>query len=222
MKIAVLGATGTIGRALVPVLARDHDVLAISRRPFDGSNGVRWTQADATNARAMQKALRGIEVVYYLVHSLGSADFEERDRNAAATIAQVAADAGVRQLLYLGGLGDGSPDLSRHLRSRAETANVLAAGSVPLTTLRAAMVVGPGSAAFETIVALVDRLPAMICPRWVSTPTQPIAIADIVAYLAAAAGADQMIGQSFDAGGPEVMTYRAMIEKIALSVASTR
>ena len=212
----MFGATGTIGRALVPVLAREHDVIAISRRPRDGSNGVRWMQADATDARATAKALEGIEVAYYLVHSLGSDDFEERDRNAAATVAHAAADAGVRQLLYLGGLGDDSPDLSRHLRSRAETAKVLAGGSVPLTTVRAAMVVGPGSAAFETIVALVDRLPAMICPRWVSTPTQPIAIADIVEYLAAAAGADQMIGQSFDAGGPEVMTYRAMIEKIAL------
>src|SRR4029079_4739039 len=101
---------------------------------------------------------------------------------------------GLQQLVSLGGLGDSSPDLSRHLRSRAETATVLASGSVPLTTLRAAMVVGPGSAAFETIVALVDRLPAMICPRWVSTPTQPIALADIVAYLAAAAGADEMLG----------------------------
>jgi uncharacterized protein YbjT (DUF2867 family) len=215
MRIAVLGATGTIGRALVPVLAQEHDVVAISRRRHDGSNDVRWTQADATDSAAMEKALEGIDVAYYLVHSLGSVDFEERDRIAAATVARAAARAGLRQLLYLGGLGDRSPDLSRHLRSRAETAQVLAAGSVPLTTLRAAMVVGPGSAAFETIVALVDRLPAMICPRWVSTPTQPIALADIVTYLAAAAGADEMFGQSFDAGGPEVMTYRKMIEQIA-------
>jgi uncharacterized protein YbjT (DUF2867 family) len=215
VKIAVLGATGTIGRALVPVLAQEHDVIAISRRPRHGSDGVRWTQADATDARAMAKALEGVEVAYYLVHSLGSSDFEERDRIAAATVARSAARAELRQLLYLRGLGDRSPDLSRHLRSRAETAKVLAADSVPLTTLRAAMVVGPGSAAFETIVALVDRLPAMICPRWVSTPTQPIALGDIVAYLSAAAGADQMFGHSFDAGGPEVMTYRAMIEQVA-------
>lgn len=216
MKIAVLGATGTIGRALVPLLARDHEVVAISRRPHDVSGAVRWAQADATDDRGMEQALEGIEGAYYLVHSLGSVDFEERDRIAAATVARAAARVGLRQLVYLGGLGDRSPDLSRHLRSRAETAKVLAAGSVPLTTLRAAMVVGPGSAAFETIVALVDRLPAMICPRWVSTPTQPIALADIVAYLAAAAGDDRMFGQSFDAGGPEVMTYRAMIEQIAL------
>jgi uncharacterized protein YbjT (DUF2867 family) len=215
MRIAVFGATGTVGRALVPVLAEQHEVVAVSRRPGAGPSGVRWAQADVGDAKALDRVLQGIDVAYYLVHSLGSADFEQRDRTAAAMVAEAAARHGLQQLVYLGGLGDSSPDLSRHLRSRAETATVLASGSVPLTTLRAAMVVGPGSAAFETIVAIVDRLPAMICPRWVSTPTQPIALADIVAYLAAAAGADEMIGQSFDAGGPEVMTYRAMIEQIA-------
>jgi uncharacterized protein YbjT (DUF2867 family) len=215
VRIAVFGATGTVGQALVPVLAEQHEVVAISRRPREDSDGVRWVRADAGDAQSVESALEGIDVAYYLVHSLGSADFEQRDREAAATVAQAAARRGLRQILFLGGLGDSSPDLSRHLRSRAETARVLASGSVPVTTLRAAMVVGAGSAAFETIVALVDRLPAMICPRWVSTPTQPIAIADIVAYLAAAAGADEMLGQSFDAGGPEVMTYRSMIEQVA-------
>jgi uncharacterized protein YbjT (DUF2867 family) len=215
MRVAVFGATGTVGRALVPLLAEHHEVVAISRRHGGGTTGVRWAQADATDARAVERALEGIDVAYYLVHSLGSVDFEQRDRDAAATVAKAAAQRGLRQLVYLGGLGDSSTDLSRHLRSRAETARVLASGSVPVTTLRAAMVVGPGSAAFETIVALVDRLPAMICPRWVSTPTQPIALADVVAYLAAAAGADDMLGQSFDAGGPEVMTYRGMIEQVA-------
>jgi uncharacterized protein YbjT (DUF2867 family) len=215
VRIAVFGATGTVGQALVPVLAGQHEVVAISRRPHEDSDGVRWAQADAGDAQSVESALEGIDVAYYLVHSLGSTDFEQRDRDAAATVAQAAARRGLRQILYLGGLGESSPDLSRHLRSRAETARVLASGSVPVTTLRAAMVVGAGSAAFETIVALVDRLPAMICPRWVSTPTQPIALADIVAYLAAAAGADEMLGQSFDAGGPEVMTYRSMIEQVA-------
>ena len=112
-------------------------------------------------------------------------DFERRDRAAAETVAREASSApGLRQIVYLGGLGDDSPDLSPHLRSRIETGRALASGSVPVTTLRAAMVVGAGSAAFETILALVDRLPAMICPRWVSTPTQPIALDDVVAYLA--------------------------------------
>jgi uncharacterized protein YbjT (DUF2867 family) len=215
MRIAVLGATGTIGRALLPLLANEHDVLAISRRPHGQPNGVRWAQADVSDTASVQKAFEGIDVAYYLVHSLGSSDFAQRDRLAASVVARVAEDAGLRRLVYLGGLGDQSPELSPHLRSRAETAKVLASGSVPVTTLRAAMVIGAGSAAFETIVALVDRLPGMICPRWVSTPTQPIALADVTAYLAAAAGHEQMLGESFDVGGPDVMTYRDMIERIA-------
>ena len=215
MRIAVLGATGTVGRALVPLLAEKHDVVAISRRPLNLRHGIRTEPADATNGPSMRRVLQGVDVVYYLVHSLGTADFEERDRLAAETTTREAEHAGVRQLIYLGGLGDESADLSPHLRSRAETADILASGAVPLTTLRAAMVIGAGSAAFETIVALVDRLPGMICPRWVSTPTQPIALTDIAAYLAAAAGHDEMLGRSFDAGGPEIMTYRRMIESIA-------
>ena len=215
MKIAVLGATGTVGRALTPLLAQEHDVLALSRRPHAATKGVRWATADASDGASLQKAFAGVDVVYYLVHSLGSRDFEARDRLAAETVARETERAGVRQLVYLGGLGDESPELSRHLRSRAETAAVLGSGSVPVTTLRAAMVIGPGSAAFETITALVDRLPGMICPRWVSVRTQPIALSDVAAYLAAAAGNDAMLGQSFDAGGPEVMTYREMIERIA-------
>jgi uncharacterized protein YbjT (DUF2867 family) len=215
MRIAVLGATGTVGRALVPLLAQEHDVLAVSRRRREESAGVRWARADATNGAAVARVLDGVEIAYYLVHSLGSPAFEQRDRAAAETVAREAERAGVRQLVYLGGLGDDSQELSRHLRSRAETAAALASGSVPVTILRAAIVIGTGSAAFETIVALVDRLPGMVCPRWVSTRTQPIALDDIAAYLAAVAGCDAAIGDSFDAGGPDVMTYREMIERVA-------
>jgi uncharacterized protein YbjT (DUF2867 family) len=215
VRIAVLGASGTVGRALVPLLAREHEVVAVSRHPPDGATDVRWQAADVTDGDAVQRVLAGVDVAYYLVHSLGAADFEERDRAAAAATARAAELSGVRQIVYLGGLADSSEELSPHLRSRAETADVLASGRVPVTTLRAAMVVGPGSAAFETIVALVDRLPAMICPRWVTTPTQPIALEDVVAYLAGVAGLEDALGESFDAGGPEVMTYREMIQRIA-------
>jgi uncharacterized protein YbjT (DUF2867 family) len=151
----------------------------------------------------------------YLVHSLGQADFAARDRRGASIVARSAASRGLTQIVYLGGLGDESDDLSEHLKSRRETERCLAEGSVPLTTIRAGMVVGPGSAAFDTIRALVDRLPAMVCPRWVSTPTQPIAIDDVVRYIAGVCGNPEAIGQTFDAGGPEVMTYREMIERIA-------
>ena len=215
MKVAVLGATGTVGRALVPLLAERDEVVAISRRSSPTTNGVRSVAADVTDGEALGRALEGVDVLYYLVHSLDTADFHERDRIAATTTAREAERAGVRQIVYLGGLGDESPDLSPHLRSRAETAEHLASGSVPVTTLRVAMVIGPGSAAFETIVALVDRLPGMICPRWVSTSTQPIALNDVTAYLLGAAGREDMLGESFDAGGPDVMTYREMIEGIA-------
>ena len=215
MKAAVLGATGFIGRSLVPLLAQQMDVVAVSRGgDAPTTERVRAVAADATDARSLERALDGATVVYYLVHSLGESDFSDRDRRAATNVAEEAARAGVTQLVFLGGLGDDDPSLSAHLRSRAETARVLAAGDVPVTTLRAAVVVGRGSAAFETIVSLVDRLPVMIAPRWVGTPTQPIALDDVVAYLRDVAGKPETLGETYDLGGPEVLTYRTMIERI--------
>jgi uncharacterized protein YbjT (DUF2867 family) len=216
MRAAVLGAGGVIGRALVAELAREHEVVAVSRHPRESSRDrVRWVAADATQRSELEPALRGADVVYHLVHSLGAKDFEERDRQAAASVAAAADRAGARQIVFLGGLGDEREDVSAHLRSRAETARVLAAGPVPVTIVRSAVVVGRGSAAFETIVALVDRLPAMICPRWVTTKTQPIALADVVRHLAGVGGRDEALGEAYDAAGPEVMTYREMIERVA-------
>ena len=215
MRTAVLGATGFIGRALVPALAERHEVVAVSRSGNTPETPrVRAVAADATNPTAVRRALDGMSVLYYLIHSLGSTNFEEVDRRAAQTVAREAARAEVSQIVYLGGLGDDASDLSPHLRSRAETATTLSAGDVPVTTLRAAIVVGRGSAGFETIVALVDRLPLMIAPKWVSMPTQPIALADVVGYLAGVAGHRETIGETFDLGGPEALTYREMIELI--------
>ena len=215
MRTVVFGASGVIGRALVPELARRGDVVAVSRRSREPQDGVAWANADATDRADVEGVLRRDDVVVYLVHSLGAEDFEEVDRRAADTVAAASGRAGVRQIVYLGGLGATQAAESAHLRSRAETAERLSAGPVPVTTLRAGMVVGPGSAAFETIRALVDRLPAMICPRWVSTPTQPIALRDVVAYIAGVCGHEAAYGRSFDIAGPEVMTYRGMIERIA-------
>ncbi len=215
MRVVLFGATGFIGRALLPALAAEQEVVAVSRSPQPPQEGVTWVHADVTDAPAVRGALEGADVVYYLVHSLGSPDFEERDVAAARTTASEAEIAGVRQIVYLGGLGVEGEELSPHLRSRLETGRALASGAVPLTTLRAAVVVGKDSAAFETIVALVDRLPVMVAPRWVSTPTQPIALADTVRYLAAVAGREETLGESYDLGGPEVMTYRQMIERVA-------
>jgi len=216
MRIAVFGASGTIGSALLPVLARRNEVIAISRRPHgEGHTSVRWVTADVTDPTSVESALEGVEVAVYLVHSLGYADFAARDRRAASVVARAAEAQHVRQIVYLGGLGEESDELSSHLQSRRDTERYLASGTVLVTTIRAGMVIGPGSAAFDTILALVDRLPGMVCPRWVSTPTQPIAINDIARYIAGVCANPEAIGQTYDAGGPEVMTYRQMIERIA-------
>jgi len=216
MKIAVFGATGVVGTALLPRLTPEHEVVAISRSVHAADSNIRWVEADACSADDVARAVEDAEIVYYLVHSLGVRDFERQDRVAAENVAAACEHAGVRQIVYLGGLGDDDAGASPHLRSRRETGERLAAGTTPVTTLRAAMVVGKGSAAFETIVALVDRLPAMITPSWVSTPTQPIALDDICRYLAGVCGNEATLGESFDTGGPEVMTYRQMIERIAI------
>jgi uncharacterized protein YbjT (DUF2867 family) len=216
VKVVVFGATGTIGRPLAERLAQEHDVVAVSRREQPAREGIAWARADASDETSVARVLEGADAAYYLVHSLGAADFEAADLQAAQSMSRAAERAGVEQLVYLGGLGDDSADLSPHLRSRRETALRLASSSVPVTTLRAAMVVGRGSAAFETIVSLVDRLPAMVTPRWVSTRTQPVALADVVEYLARVCGLDGAVGQELDVGGPEVMTYREMMERVAV------
>jgi uncharacterized protein YbjT (DUF2867 family) len=214
VKAAVIGATGFVGRALVPVLARRGEVIAISRRgTAPDVSGVRALAADVTCS--LRGALEGVDVVYYLVHSLGSRNFSELDRRAAENVAAEAERAGVSQIVYLGGLGEDRRHLSPHLRSRMETAAVLASGAVPVTTLRAAVIVGRGSAAFETVVALVDRLPVMVAPRWLSTPTQPIALDDMIRYLEGVAGRTEALGESFDVGGPEVLTYGDMVRRVA-------
>jgi uncharacterized protein YbjT (DUF2867 family) len=215
MKAAVLGATGFVGRALVPALAGNMDVIAVSRSGDAAvAERVQPLAADALEPQSLRHALNGVDIVYYLVHSLGQANFGDVDRRAATNVVAEAARGGVNQIVFLGGLGDDDPNLSQHLRSRAETARVLADGDVPVTTLRAAVVVGRGSAAFDTIVALVDRLPVMVAPRWVAMPTQPIALADVVAYLRDVAGHPDTVGETFDLGGPDVLTYREMVEHV--------
>ncbi len=215
MKVAVFGASGTVGRSVLAELARVNDVVAVSRREQRETDGLTWRIADATDRDSVARVLDGVEVAYYLVHSLGSPEFEEQDLRAAETTAREAERAGLSQLVYLGGLGDDSADLSPHLRSRRETGLRLASTSVPVTTLRAAMVIGRGSAAFETIVALVDRLPAMLAPRWIATRTQPVALSDVAAYLVGVCGLEPALSVAYDVGGPEVMTYREMMERIA-------
>src|SRR6478736_6125054 len=219
VNVTVFGATGVVGRALVPLLG-EHELTAVSRTARD-EPGARWVVADAASGDGVAAALVGADVVYYLVHSLGAQNFEEQDRAAAETVAHEAANAGVRQIVYLGGLGADGAHASPHLRSRRETGERLASAGGPVTTLRAAMIVGKGSAAFETILGLVKRLPVMVTPSWVSTPTQPIALDDVARYLAGVCGNEASYGEGYDTGGPEVMTYRQMIERIAALLGRT-
>ena len=219
-NILVLGATGYVGTHLVPDLAaRGHRVRASSRRR-DTLEARRWAgveivAADALDGASLDAALDGIEIAYYLVHSMAAGRrFAELDRAAASTFREAAERAGVRRIIYLGGL---QPDgeASSHLRSRRETGELLRAGAVPVTELRAGVVVGPGSAAFEVIRDLVYQLRVMVTPRWVRSRSQPIALDDLIAYLVRLPEHEETAGQIYDAVGLETLTYEALMRQFA-------
>jgi len=172
-------------------------------------------RADALDAASVSAALDGCVAAYYLVHSLASADYEEKDAAAARTFGRAAADAGVRQLVYLGGLGADEDDLSTHLRSRRRVEGLLGEAGVPVTTLRAGIIVGHGGISWEITRQLVEHLPAMITPRWVRTRTQPIAAADVVRYLVGVLDRAETIGRVFEIGGPDVLSYADMLRRVA-------
>ena len=167
------------------------------------------------DAESLRQAAQGCWAAFYLVHSMTAAarDFAAADRQAARNMARAAAEAGLDRIIYLGGLGGADdPNLSEHLRSRFEVARILQSGAVPTTFLRAAMILGSGGAAFEILRYLVDRLPVMLTPRWVHTPVQPIAIRNVLTYLMGCLSHDETRGQTFDIGGPEVVTYRQLMD----------
>jgi uncharacterized protein YbjT (DUF2867 family) len=170
---------------------------------------------DVHDASTLGPALEGVEVAYYLVHSLDADDFESRDARAAQAFGEAAGDAGVRQIVYLGGLGADDQDLSAHLRSRREVEGLLGAGGVPVTVLRAGIVVGRGGVSWELTRQLVKNLPAMVVPRWAATRTQPIAVDDVIRYLVGVADEPRALGRVFEIGGPETMTYVEMLEVAA-------
>ena len=171
------------------------------------------SKADALHPGSLPPALQGIEVAYYLIHSMGGgpAGFEERDRRAARNFASAARQAGVQRIIYLGGLTSQSSPVSLHLKSRQETGAVLREFGPPVTEFRAGIIVGNGSISFEIIRCLTERLPVMICPRWVMTRTQPIAISDVLDYLVAALDVPESIGQIVEIGGASIETYRSMM-----------
>ena len=223
MTILVSGATGAVGGRLVERLMAAGEMPRIaSRRPselLDRWPGLDAVELDVLRPATLRPALEGVSAAYYLVHSMEPAaagDFKERDAEGASLFSQAASDAGVKRVIYLGGLGEENDDLSEHLESRHETGRILAELGPPLLELRASMVVSADSASFTMLTDLVDRLPAMIVPRWVDTPSQPIAIDDLLSYLVQGLDTPLERGRAIvEIGGPEVITYRHMIETVA-------
>ncbi len=213
VTVLVTGATGFVGRRLAPALVdAGYAVRAMTRRPeaYDGPGDP--VGADVHDPATLGPALEGVGVAVYLVHSLDSDDFEQRDAAAAAAFGEAAAAAGCRQIVYLGGLGAEGAELSPHLRSRREVEGLLGAAGVPVTVLRAAIIVGHGGISWELTRQLVKNLPAMVVPQWVGTRTQPIGIDDVVRYLVGVVDEPKAIGKIFEIGGPDQLTYLEMLQ----------
>lgn len=220
LRVAVAGASGFVGTALVEALASRHDVIALARstRSPSASNGVERRSCDLFNLRAAEQGLEGADVAVYLVHSmlpparLTQGRFEDLDLICADNFARAAASRGVRHIVYLGGLlPRDTTNLSRHLESRREVERALASYGVPVATLRAGLIIGAGGSSYEMMSKLVGRLPVMIAPRWTKTLTQPIALEDVIPLLELAVETPELAGQAYDIGGPDVVSYADML-----------
>lgn len=216
-----MGATGYVGGRLVPrLLASGYRVRVAGRsvsklrcRPWGQHPEIEVVQADVLDSDSLSHAAAGCRAAFYLVHSMNpqTTDFAKTDRTGAYNMVKAAAAAGLDRIIYLGGLGTDDPHLSKHLKSRIEVAEILQNGPVPATFLRAAMILGAGSASFEILRYLVERLPVMTTPKWVRTPAQPIAIRNVLTYLQGCLEKDEVKGRTFDIGGPDVLTYQELM-----------
>ena len=215
--VLVTGANGFIGRLLTKaLLSEDVHLRCMVRKavtPSDSS--IETVQGDLLEPATLPAAMAGVDTVFYLVHAMagGRAGFERRDRDAARNFVRAAEKAGVRRVIYLGGLGETGDNLSEHLKSRLEVADILRSGKFATTFLRAAIIIGAGGASFEMVKSLVERLPVMITPRWVTTLCQPIAVEDVISYLVGCLKDERTAGRTFDIGGPDVITYKEMMER---------
>ncbi|MFP4108200.1 MAG: SDR family oxidoreductase [Desulfonatronovibrio sp.] len=226
--VLVLGASGYVGGRLVPLLiekgykvragARNPDKL--SCRTYSKHPEFEAVKVDVLDKSSLNKACKGCLAAFYLVHSMGpgargKGDYASRDRAAAENMVQASQKTGLEQIIYLGGLGEHGKELSHHLKSRLEVGEILQKGPVPATFLKAAMIIGSGSASFEVMRYLVERLPVMITPKWVHTPCQPIAISNVLEYLAGCLSSPQVKGQTFEIGGPDILTYAQLFQVYA-------
>jgi uncharacterized protein YbjT (DUF2867 family) len=223
MRVLVTGATGYIGGRLVPrLLEAGHDVRVVARdsaRLRERFVGAEIVEGDLSDRESIERALHDVDAAYYLIHSMSreDADFAEVDREIASTFADAAREARVGRIIYLGGLGVEGENLSPHLRSRQEVGAVLRRSGIPVTEFRAAMIVGAGSASFEMMRYLTERLPIMVAPKWVATPCQPIAIRDVLAYLVAELARPKSAAASeiYEIGGADVLSYHDMMMEYA-------
>jgi uncharacterized protein YbjT (DUF2867 family) len=215
-QVLVTGASGFVGSHLTEALeAAGYSVLAMTRHPDTYSGAGEPIFGDVWEPDSLRSALADADAAYYLVHSLARQDFVEKDAAAARSFGTAAADAGLERVIYLGGLGQDNANLSDHLKSRREVEHLLASGGAPTTVLRAAIVIGHGGISWEITRQLVAHLPVMIVPKWATTRTQPIALADVVRYLVGVLEPAAAKGRVFEIGGPEVLTYAEMMRRVA-------
>jgi uncharacterized protein YbjT (DUF2867 family) len=214
LSVLVTGATGFIGSRLVRALVDEgHKVKAMTRHPDDYDGPGDAVGGDVFDPGTLAEPMDGVDVAVYLVHSLDDNDFERKDAEAARAFGLAAAASGVRQIVYMGGLGKDGDELSPHLRSRREVEKLLGESGVPVTVLRAAIVVGAGGISWEMTRQLVKNLPAMVVPKWADTRTQPIAIDDVIRYLSGVIGNEKAFGQVYEIGGADRLTYIEMLQQ---------
>ena len=215
-NVLVTGASGFIGSHLATALVEaGHSVRAMTRHPDTYPGAGTPVSGDVADPASLRAALDGVDAAYYLVHSLGADDFERKDADAARNFAAACTNAGLERVIYLGGLGADDGALSPHLRSRRNVEKLLREGTVPVTVLRAAVVVGHGSISWEITRQLVDHLPLLLTPKWVDTRTQPIALPDVIRYLVGVLDAPEALGRTYEIGGPDVLRYIDMLQRAA-------